>query len=58
MLLSRVHTAAVNMPSADFSRLGVVGSDLGSEPTPVDHVSILVDHAVVAPDISQVNADG
>jgi hypothetical protein len=31
---------------------------IGSEPTPVDHVSILVDRAVVAPGISQVNADG
>jgi hypothetical protein len=31
---------------------------IGSEPAPVDHFSILVDRAIVAPDISQVNADG
>jgi hypothetical protein len=32
--------------------------ETGSEPAPVDHVSILVDRAVMGPDISQVNADG
>jgi len=30
------------------------GMGIGSEPAPVDHVSILVDRAITAPNISQV----